>query len=138
MASVPPIANLIEQNVTFLSKHTKDETIWEGRILGQFTYAFARTLGDIVSYHTNVQRNDPNVPPIETLDFFVIQLSAKKSNTSEPRVFAKEWILPNSFEILDVKNDIGVRVLGVPDTNQQRILDVLRNAGFRAIIDRNI
>lgn len=135
MAEIPPVSDMMDRIVLFRSKNDKDDTIWEGRVEARMLYRFARTLGDLIPYHTNVERNDPDVPPIKTLDYFMIRLDPERSNAAEPRVFAREWILPNSFEILEPTNEIRIRVLDVPDTNQQRILDILRNAGFRAIVD---
>lgn len=136
MVETPPVSDMLDRIVVFKSKNDKDETIWQGRVEGQMLYSFAKTLDDLVPYHANVERNDSDVPPIQTLDYFMIRLDPEKSNANAPRVFAREWILPNSFQIIDPANEIQVRIFDVPNTNEQRILDILRNAGYRAIIDR--
>ena len=84
--------DLVEKTVTFTSKNPTDPTVYKGVVSGVITFGLSGSFGfDSVSYNAAVQRADPAVGTVNTLNYFVLTLTNDQQQPTN-RLFANEWI----------------------------------------------
>lgn len=131
--SIPAITESeIDQLVKFRSKNDRDPTVYLGRVEGRVNYRAAMGYGDLVSYHAAVLRNDPDVPNVDTLSFFIITLDGE--NNGAVRVFANEWIAEGTLQLVDQRVVYTVEVFDLPDRDPSALLAHLESGNYRARI----
>lgn len=124
----------VGNTVTFTSKNPTDPTIYKGVVSGIVTYALSGTFGfDAVSYNAAVQRVDPTVGTVDTLNYFIITLTNNQPQPSN-RLFCNEWIAPGSFSIIQNATVYTVNIYDIPATGINQIQSVLRAAGYNSVL----
>lgn len=120
----------LAQNISFRTKNANDNVLWKGNVKGFVDYTIARTMGDLTSYHTNILKADPTVGAVETLSYFVVELTDVEPDQQPVRVFAREWLEDGSFEILD---EAAVRTLKIYDISTEdldEVIELLQTKGY--------
>ena len=126
--------SIINETVTFTSKNPTDPTVYKGVISGIITYGLSGNFGfDSVSYNAAVQRADPSVGAVNTLNYFIITLTNDQSQPTN-RLFADEWIAPGSFSVIQNAAVFNFNIYDLPSTGSDQILNVLRAAGYNAVL----
>jgi len=124
---------IIGQTVTFTSKNPVDPTIYKGIVTGIITYALSGSFGfDQVSYSAAVQRADPTVGAITTLNYFIVTLTNNQPAPAN-RLFANEWISTASFSVITSATIFNLNVYDIPAHGLPAILAILQNAGYNAV-----
>lgn len=134
--SAPSIAlTQVGKKITFRTKNTTDQTLWEGRLEGLVTAVIAQNFSDIVSYNAAVRLTDTTVSSdVTTLTFFLITLDGN-GGPVQRYAFAEEWVLPGTFAIIDQQTLVNVVVYDSPTGDHTLILAALRAAGYTCYIE---
>lgn len=124
---------IMGETVTFTSKNPTDPTIYKGIISAIIAYSISGQFGfDSLSYNAAVQRADPTVGTIDTLNYFIITLTNDQPQP-EVRLFANEWIAPGSFSVIQNATVYNFNIYDIPSRGQAAILSVLQAAGYNAV-----
>ena len=124
----------VGQKISFRTKNTTDQILWEGKLEGLVTAVIAQNFSDIVSYNAAVRLTDATVSSdVSTLTFFLITLDSN-GGPVQRYAFAEEWILPGTFAIIDQQTLINVVVYDSPTGDHTQILAALRSAGYTCYI----
>lgn len=121
------------KKVQFRSKSTKDTTVWKGTIHAIATYAVAKVFGDLLAYNRAVQKTDPLVGEVDTLNYFIITLD-NNTGSSQVLAFANEWIQEGTLDIIEEDVNVNVIVYDTSTADHNNILTILREAGYKAVI----
>lgn len=129
MASLVDINSLqLNQQISFKTQHMSDNTVYEGIIVGFYTYDVAKTYYDLVPYYQVVKKSLPNIAPIETLTYFMLQYT--QGDKKAIFVCAKEWVLLSSLKIIELNQKFDIRIYNQPETEVQTILELLQSHGY--------
>lgn len=120
------------RTVRFASKASTDATVWKGRVEAvALTYDIARSFSDVEAYNALVRRYDAAVPvAANSLNYFLVRLDTEGQPV---RAFAEEWLAANTFEVLDEKTELIIKVYDFPEADHANILTVLRAGGYTAV-----
>lgn len=118
--------------INFQSLSSYDNTTWRGTVKGFCDYDIARGMDDVLAIHQQVKATNPDIVPVENLNFIMLKMQDNSAAFATVKVFALEWIKPGSLNIEDVGNVIVINVYNQPDSRKQEILNLLRSHGFMA------
>lgn len=120
----------IDNIVKFNSLHTDDETIWKGKIIGKVRYDIAKSYPQVIPYYMDIKKNNPDIPSIENLDYFIIKLDNDGTESDVLRVFAEEWIIPGSLITIDVVSKRTMNIYGIPENDFNDIVEIVKIRGY--------
>ena len=124
---------LVDKEITFLSKNTSDLVKWTGVLAAIVNYNIATQFGDVVSYNAAVQKADPTVGDVSTLNFFIVTLASGTGTTSS-QIFAEEWITAGSFAVINAANIININVYDTTTSDPTNLLALLKSNGYTASV----
>jgi len=118
--------------IKFRTINGLDPNIISGYVIALCDYNVARVYSDVVKYHEEVKESNPtnnNIPDdAKTLSYFVV-----KNHEDIIESYAVEWVEPTTLEIVEIANDIIIKIYDVPDTETETILKLLRDNGYQAL-----
>lgn len=118
--------------IKFHTINGKDTHIIQGEVIAICNYQIAIAYGDVIKYHQEVLETNPTTTLTE--DATVLEYILIKDVQGVLKPYTKEWIDAASFYVLDVSNDIDIRIYDVPDTETETILKLLRDNGYKALV----
>jgi hypothetical protein len=121
---------VIDSIVKFDSLHTDDETMWKGKIIGKVKYDIAKSYPQVVPYYMDIKKNNPEIPSIENLEYFIIKLDDDGTGSDIYRAFAEEWIVPGSLITIDVSSKRTIDIYGISETEFADIVEMIKIRGY--------
>lgn len=116
--------------ISFRSKKVSDTTLWTGTLIGRGVYESFRDDGSVQPYNEAVRQVDPSVPSDWTeLSYFLIRIA--NNGTTRDALFAKEWILDGSLQVL-TQSALQVVTVSDPYGDTNRLLNYIRSGGYSA------
>lgn len=116
--------------VTFRSKNATDLVQWQGVLEATGTYRSIRDRFNPAAYNAGVRQVDSAVPQdVTLLTYFMITIN-NNSEQSAMMVFADEWIVPGTLNIINMSKQVKITV-DDPKDNPQAILSLLASAGYK-------
>lgn len=117
--------------VQFQTINTYDNVLWKGIVQGIVKYSVAKLIGDVDNYHNEVLKDTPGATPLDEQDFIIIN-TTDGSGPTKKVVFAVEHINETSVQLVDVNENINLRIYNVAESSIADILQLLTENGFQA------
>jgi hypothetical protein len=120
----------VGQRIKFQTHNGLDSNVYTGEVSGIVTYDGALVYSrDLVPYHKEVEKSTGSLPSIRELQFLVVVV--KQGSLSSTKVFAKDWIIPSSVELVPYIDYIDIRFHGTDKSAVSDILSFLKSQGYR-------
>lgn len=115
----------VGDKIKFRTINSYDTNVWTGDVMGFVNYDIAKLHTDVVAYHTNVLKTNPDVDPAAELDYILI-----KTTEGVVRAYAVDWVQPTTLVIVDTSNNITVKVYNVTAEQGVTILTLLKDNNY--------
>jgi hypothetical protein len=124
----------INDVISFKSKSSVDDNTYKGKVLGKINYDVAISVSDkdIEAYHNNILNDYPSLPEKEDLEYFIL----RDIDRQETILFANEWILESTFDIIETSNKIDITILNKSSEDVDDILSLLFSNDIHAIVTK--
>ena len=117
--------------VKFQTINTYDPLLWTGSVIGIVDYSVAKLVGDVDNYHNEVLKDTPGTTPLDEQDFLILE-TTDGSTPSKKVAFAVEHINETSVQLVDVNENLNIRIFNVAPSSTATILQLLAENGFQA------
>jgi hypothetical protein len=126
----------VGMNIKFNTINGKDPSLIQGFVIATCQFDVAKIYGDVIKYHQEVLESNPNptipIPEDPTvLNYFII-----KDVQGDTKPYAAEWVATDSLSIISTSNDILIKIYDTPNTESETILKLLRDNGYKALIQQ--
>ena len=133
-------ATTINKEVEFESENRRDEIQYRGVVKGLVTYDVAKTYNgqiDLTLYRDIINTQRANASPVvdplgdlEDLNYFLIALNEDREDQEVLKIFANEFIESGSFNTLSERVTLDLRIWGISDMDENKILALLRSNDY--------
>lgn len=117
--------------VQFQTINTYDPLLWTGVVIGIVSYSVAKLIGDVDNYHNEVLKDSPGTTPLDEQDFIILN-TTDGSGPAKKVVFAVEHINETTVQLVDVNQNITIKVFNIPTESIAVMLQLLAENGFQA------
>jgi hypothetical protein len=117
--------------VQFNTINNYDPELWVGIVQGIVDYSVAKLIGDVDNFHNEVLKDTPGATPLVEQEFLIIN-TTDGSAPGRKVVFAIEHINETSVALVDVDNDVDIRIFNIPESSVATALQLLAENGFSA------
>lgn len=111
--------------VKFHSLNDKELHLIEGTVKSIGAADRMGIFGDIIRYHQEVLESAPTAGIELTPSNYNFMLI--EDHQGIQRLYAPAWILESSFEKVEETNVLDIKIFGIPDTERQVVLNLLRD-----------
>lgn len=118
--------------ITFQTKSQKDTRKYVGEVQGTGKFRIAASVSDVVNYHNEVLKVEPDIGDVEDQLFFIITATSADGETKEDLAFAESWINVSTVSPVTQHSNLDIRIYDVPSDKIDEILDILLTSGYSA------
>jgi hypothetical protein len=117
--------------IKFGTINTYDPLLWVGVVIGIVDYSVAKLIGDIDNYHNEVLKDHPNTTPLVDQKFLILN-TTDGSGPARKVVFGVSHINETTLQLVDVNQNINLRLFNIPTSSIATAIQLLAENGFQA------
>ena len=118
----------IGTQISFKTINPTDNNVYEGTVVGFGTYSVAKNSMDILPYYQAVKKGQPNMAPIDQLQYFILEYLQEGSVGIF--VCAKEWVERSTLQIISLQEYFDIRIYNRPQSEVTTVLTLLQSHGY--------